>query len=237
MNCLILAAGLGKRLRPLTEDLPKCMIRVKGKSIIDYQLDAVKGMGIKDFFVVTGYGSDLLRKHLENENVTFIENPDYDTTTSLQSLYLAKKHLSGKGFILLNSDLIFNFEKIKPLKDYFGKNATMANSDVDLREKEMNIISENGEIKKISKHLNHKECDSQSLQISLLSDRGSEILFNSIPKKVKDGGKFPADAFDQIIKQEKMYKVEGNDIGYWFEIDDFDDLKKAEKEIDFSYQL
>jgi L-glutamine-phosphate cytidylyltransferase len=226
---LILAAGEGKRLRPLTEKIPKCMVKVNNKSIIDYQIKAMKNIGVNTFFVVIGYKGGLLKKHLKNKNITFIENIDYDKTTSLESLYLAKKYLKGKEFILLNSDLVFNFDKIKPLKDYFGKNATVAKSDIKLQENEMNIISEKGKIKKISKKLNPKDCDSQSMQISLFSKKGSKILFDNIPEKIDSGGKFPADAFDEIIKKNEMYKVEGNNKGFWFEIDDYNDLKMAEK--------
>lgn len=94
----------------------------------------------------------------------------------------------------------------------------------------MNMISKDGMIKKISKNLNPDECDAQSLQISLFSKRGSQILFDVAPKKIETGGKFPADAFDEIIEQDVMYKVERNK-GFWFEIDDHDDLECARKEL------
>lgn len=231
MKCLILAAGRGRRLKPLTNKIPKPLIEVKGKSLIKYQIEALKTIGVEDFFVVIGYKGEMLKKNLKNKNITYIENADYDETTSLESSYLAKEYLSGNEFILINGDLIFDHKKIEALKDYFGKNATLAKSKNELEENEMNIISENGKIKKISKSLNPTECDSQSLQISLFSKQGSKIIFDYIPKKIKSGGKFPADAFEKVIEKDEMYKVEGSDKGFWFEIDDYNDLESARDEI------
>ena len=76
MKVIILAAGQGTRLRPLTDDRPKCMVEVNGKSMIERQLDVMRGYGIKDedITIVAGYRSDVLIKKFLNTDIRVIKN-------------------------------------------------------------------------------------------------------------------------------------------------------------------
>ena len=81
MQAIILAAGLGTRLRPITDEVPKCMVSVNGIRIIDKQIDNLHKAGVKDIVVVGGYKADGLKKHLERYNgITFVENSRYAET-------------------------------------------------------------------------------------------------------------------------------------------------------------
>lgn len=68
MQAIILAAGLGTRLRPITDEVPKCMVPVNGIRIIDKQIDNLHKAGVKDIVIVGGYKADVLKKHLERYN-------------------------------------------------------------------------------------------------------------------------------------------------------------------------
>ena len=70
---LIVAAGQGTRLRPLTNEIPKCMVKFKNKSIIKYILDAAKNCGIKDIAIINGYKSEVLENYLKSEKVKKIK--------------------------------------------------------------------------------------------------------------------------------------------------------------------
>lgn len=82
VKVIILAAGQGTRLRPLTDNCPKCMVEVKGKSIIERQLDTMYGCGIKpeDIIIICGYRNDVLQEKLKGSGIHFVVNKEFETT-------------------------------------------------------------------------------------------------------------------------------------------------------------
>ena len=119
MKALILAAGLGSRLRPLTDEVPKCMVKVNGVSIIDKQIQNLKENGVNELFVVTGYKGDILEKHIIEKynalDIKILHNDVYDRTNNMYSLNMAKDYLYGEEFIMMNSDVFFQGEIINLL--------------------------------------------------------------------------------------------------------------------------
>lgn len=122
MQGLILAAGMGKRLKELTQDNTKCMVKVNGVRLIDRVLEQLAKLGLKRTLLVTGYKGAKLRKHIgrkwEGMKIDYIDNPIYDKTNNIYSLALAADELVKDDTLLVESDLIFEdaiFEKV--LKD------------------------------------------------------------------------------------------------------------------------
>ncbi len=118
MKIIILAAGQGTRLRPLTNDRPKCMVEVNGRSIIERQLDTMRNCGMKDedITIVCGYCSDVLKKRLEDTNIHFIVNEQYDTTNMVCSLMCERELMESEEDIIISyGDIIYGadvFNKI-----------------------------------------------------------------------------------------------------------------------------
>ena len=107
MKAIILAAGQGTRLRPLTNDRPKCMVKFNDKPIINYIIETMHSVGISNIHIVTGYKSEILKAHLANEKgITFHLNKEYDTTNMLYSLWCAKDELND-DVIISYSDIIY----------------------------------------------------------------------------------------------------------------------------------
>ena len=88
MKAIILAAGQGTRLRPLTDDKPKCMVEFQGKPIIDHIIENFILCGIDDIVVVNGYKGNILEQHLENQNIKFIQNEKYDSTNMVTRYFV-----------------------------------------------------------------------------------------------------------------------------------------------------
>ena len=86
MKMIIVAAGQGTRLRPLTDNKPKCMVEYHNKPIIDYILDVASECNIRDVAIVNGYKKQVLEKYLENRDITFFTNEKFDTTKFSQRL-------------------------------------------------------------------------------------------------------------------------------------------------------
>ena len=104
-KAIIMAAGFGKRMRPITLTTPKPLIKVNGKIIIETIIDALKTNGIEEIYIVVGYLKEQF-KYLESiyKNVKLIENKYYDTCNNISSLYVAREHIPNS--IIIDGDQI-----------------------------------------------------------------------------------------------------------------------------------
>ena len=111
MQAIILAAGMGRRLGEFTADNTKCMLKVNGVRLIDRMLSQLNKLSLTRIIIVVGYEGDKLKKYLlENypdRPLVFIENPVYDKTNNIYSLWLARELMAAEETLLLESDLIF----------------------------------------------------------------------------------------------------------------------------------
>lgn len=114
MKAIILAAGQGARLKPMTNDRPKCMVKYKGKAIINYILDSLYANDITEIAIVTGYHGQKLKKYLATENIIFFENKQFNTTNMVYSLFCATPFMND-DFIITYSDIIYNKAMISNL--------------------------------------------------------------------------------------------------------------------------
>lgn len=102
LKAIILAAGQGKRLLPLTKNKPKCLVELFGKSLLCYQIDTLQKCGITDISVVRGYMSD----QISFPDISYFENFDYQNTNMLETLFCANEKLSD-SVIVCYGDIIF----------------------------------------------------------------------------------------------------------------------------------
>ncbi|MBR6533715.1 MAG: phosphocholine cytidylyltransferase family protein [Clostridia bacterium] len=142
-RAIIMAAGLGKRMQPLTLETPKPLIEVNGKRMIDTVINALHKNGINEIYIVVGYLKEKFEVLLdEYEGITLIENPYYDTCNNISSLYVAREHLSD--VIILDGDqIIYNPEILNPNFTLSGYNAIWTDGFTDewLLTVEDNIIT------------------------------------------------------------------------------------------------
>ena len=109
-TALLLAAGTGSRLQPLTLDTPKCLTEVGGIPILERLVNNLRAQGFKRLVVVIGHLGDriqeFLQQHAADMQVEYVINPDYRTTNNIYSLWLARQHIR-EPFLLVESDLVF----------------------------------------------------------------------------------------------------------------------------------
>ena len=121
MQALILAAGTGSRLGKHTKDNTKCMLEINNVSLIKHTLEKLNNVGVRKLILVVGYKKDNLIQHVGDKykdiDIEYVENPIYDQTNNIYSLYLAKDKLEQDDTILLESDLIFEEEVLQRLLD------------------------------------------------------------------------------------------------------------------------
>ncbi len=117
-TALLLAAGTGSRLSPLTDSTPKCLVEVNGIPILERLIRSLRSHGFKRLVVVVGHLSDVVQDYLGSRyagiEITYVASPRYKTTNNIYSLWLAGKVID-EPFLLIESDLVFHSELLKPM--------------------------------------------------------------------------------------------------------------------------
>ena len=113
MQAIILAAGMGRRLGEYTQNNTKCMVKVNGQTLINRLLNQLQNKNcVKEIIIVIGYKGEVLKQYIAtlgiNIPIRFVENPEYEATNNIYSLYLAKDYLCKDDTLLFESDLIFD---------------------------------------------------------------------------------------------------------------------------------
>lgn len=205
-EAIILAGGRGLRLKPLTETMPKSLVMIKNKPLIDYQLDWLEKNGYTRVVVACGYKHEVLKKYLGNSVLYSVESSPLGTAGAVNK---AKKLLQNKDFLVINGDIITDlkldeFEKIHerlsivvtPLKCPFG------------------VISEEG----------GKVIFEEKPKLPYWINAGIYLINKSV--KLPARGDLERDVFPK--EQPKIFKYEG----FWKSIDTFKDVVDAEKELE-----
>lgn len=240
MQAIILAAGMGKRLKELTRDNTKCMVEVNGQKLIDRLLHQLESRSLEKIVIVVGYKGDVLRDYIDTLDIKtpieYVENPIYDKTNNIYSLALAKDYLVEDDTLLFESDIIFEDSVIDAILS--DKRETLAL--VDKYESWMDgtcvKLSENDDIIDFvpGKRFNFDEKDEyyKTVNVYKFSKHFSESYY--VPF---------LDAYQQALGENEYYeqvlrvitmlddpniKAKRLSGQKWYEIDDIQDLDIAE---------
>lgn len=231
---IILAAGRGRRLLLLTRDLPKSLLKVGDKSILEHILDRVAGCGITEVTLVVGFKANAVKDRIDsrynNLNVKYVLNPIHDKTNNIYSLWLAKED-AVNGFILINGDDLFNINILRNLltSDYADA-AVIDDSTTDLPEEAMKVTIEKGFVRDISKTIVPQRTHGDAIGIYKFSPEGSKKFFQEIKgfMDYKKVNVFYLAAMQQLVKHFDLGVLSTSGLT-WTEVDDHDDLNKAQE--------
>jgi choline kinase len=230
MKAIILAAGVGNRLLPYTNSLPKCLLEIKGHSILEYQINALKKNGIKDIGIVVGHCGDRIRESLR-DSVTFIENKDYATTNSSYSLWLAKDFIRA-GFIYINSDLLFHEGMLKSLLDSPYENAIIVDKKSKDKSDMFKAVMNGEQILFMDKNIDPNVSSAEVVGPVKFSKDGAEKIIEDLDCMIQNNKKndWCYKIFSDFAKNNPFFGIKNS--GYfWTEIDTPEDLKRAESNI------
>jgi len=238
MKAIILAAGKGTRLKPLTNDKPKCLVPIFGKPLIEYQLEILNNFLFEKTMIISGYKSE----KLNYLNIHLINNPEYDNTNMLYSLYCARDEIKGDilisyGDSIYSTDVIQSILKCKSdicistdndWKSYWDSRYNDPLSDLEtLRLNDQGDLIEIGNTPE-----SYKQIEGQYIGLIKLSKKGSDIFFKEMTNSIKNNnvnGKSFKDAYltdflADLIKLKYNLKASFVEGGY-VEIDTVEDLK------------
>lgn len=227
MKAIILAAGRGTRLYPLTLDKPKCLLKINGKTILDRQIEAIREIGIKDILIVTGYKKELIEHAVGNE-ARCKEYLGFEKTNNLHTLWSIKNELNN-NFMCFFSDLIFDTEVIKRAKES-PCDICLVVDTYKVLEGTMRIKLVNGNLRGVGDYISVSNGSGNFIGIAKFSKKGARMLCEQMKKMVSaHTNDYYTIAIDSLIKA-------GIEIGYvevgdcpWIEIDTKEDLDNADK--------
>ncbi len=232
MEAIILAAGVSRRLYPVTYNTPKCLLEVGGKPITNYQLEALQANGITNITMVIGYYREMLVEHLEKNfpdlNFNFITNQHFFETNTSYSVNLCSEVLRSNEILLMNGDVLYPvalLERIikSPKKDVLAVDAKSCD-----REEVKVIEGADNRIVAISKKLIPENCLGEFIGVAKFSSAFSTKFADSLDRLIKAGGKddyFEA-AIDPLLDSNPLYYEDVSDLPC-IEVDFAEDLENA----------
>jgi len=245
MNAIIIAAGSGKRISNNVKNTPKSLVKVNDKPIIEYQLEVLKQVGIKDIFIITGPNSE----KFQLDDVKYIKDQNYSNHDILGSLMEAKEFLKN-DVLVLYSDIIFELRIIQQMLD--SKNNIAIAVDMNwgkmyegrtehpISEAENIQLDNLKKIIKIQKNIQDQNNNvGEFLGIIKFSQKGSELFvrkYNELSEK-HSGVFHQASSLSKAYVTDMIQELVDSKInvepvfisGKWCEIDTMQDLKNAEK--------
>lgn len=119
-QAVILAAGKGSRLASFTKNIPKCLLEIGQKTILDRQIEILEKNGVDDIIIVAGYKINLIKEHFMKNTIKIIDNNKYDIFDGLYSILCTKDFIKDDSFICIYGDLIFNEKLISSFLKFNG---------------------------------------------------------------------------------------------------------------------
>ena len=246
MQAMILAAGTGSRLRPLTDNVPKCMVPVNGIPMIERTIDALVAAGIKKLIIGLGYKSEVLKnfiretfdaKRLNGMTIEFGENPDYDKTNNIYSLYLLKDFFKADDTLLIESDLVYEPEVIKNLVENPEKNLAVVSHWEDWMDGTVTILNKEKGIRNFIVKKDQKAEEKSTYYKTVNIYKFSKEFTNEyyLPFLETYMNVFGKNSYYETCLKfisetdENLLKGFVIDQSVWYEVDNPDDLKVAEE--------
>jgi choline kinase len=208
LKAVILAAGMSRRLKPLTDKTPKCLLKAGTQTILGRTLDNLLANGINELVMVTGFEEDQIIQFVINNyptiHCTFITNNVYDQTNNSYSLWLTNEQLKGHSMLLLDSDIVFEPQIIGKLLEANKKDCLAINTYHQLGDEEIKVLLDsNARVLEISKQVNPKLAAGESIGIELFSEAGVEKLFTILQRRMlvdKHVNEFYEASFEEMVK-------------------------------------
>ena len=237
VKTVILSAGQGRRLLSLTKDIPKCLIPISGKPIIEWQIDALLAHGIDDITVVTGFKSKLVETVLQQRydnrvRINTIFNPFFEITDNLVSCWVARFTMHH-DFLLVNGDTIFDGSVLVEVMNSEPAPITLCVSrkskyDAD----DMKVqLDRKGWVKQVSKTLPVDQIDAESIGLVFFRQNGPQMFCEAIENALRNRAEFKSWYFTIIdsLAGKQMVNTCPVSKDLWCEIDIAADLAIAEE--------
>jgi Predicted sugar nucleotidyltransferases len=235
MKVIMLAAGVGKRMSAVTNIIPKCLIKVGEKTLLERHLDTISLLGIKDIVFVVGHFKEKIKETVEKNNngfnITYIENEQY-TKGSILSLWYARDELND-DVLIMDADVLYHDKLLRKLVESRNKNCFLLDTNCDDTGEEMMLFVKEDKVVGISK-VHSYDCDFKGEGVGffkLAANDGHKL--KNILEEFEQAGKVNNEYEDSLHELLSHCTVgfESVDDLPWIEIDFEEDIERAGREV------
>jgi choline kinase len=228
---VLLCAGAATRLRPLTDDRPKCLLEVGDETILARAVRLLHGAGVRQLVLATGYRQEDVRAALADfpAQITFCHNSDFARTQNSVSLHHCAAAASGRPFLKLDGDVLFDGAVLTRLISDEAPLSVAVERRDDLGEEEMKVVTDGNDIRVFGKKLDPRRCAGESIGIEKLDSAASRELFAALDRAVARGRTdlYYEDVYSELIAAGmNAHAVDVTDLT-WIEVDTAEDLARA----------
>ena len=231
-KAIVLNAGEGKRLRPLTRDMPKCLLEIGGKTILEHQLSGLDKCGIKTVMLVLGYKFPMILEKIRHCSfdlrIEYMINPIYSKTNTAYSLWLVRDEMN-QDFVYLNGDVFFHMNILKRLlRSKCNTCLAIVRKEVGAEEVKVKLC--NGLVTELNKEIAPSVADGEFVGIAKFSQSINDAFKKGLNDIVNEGrlNAFFELAIERLLKIYNLWAVDVSDLPC-IEIDTHKDLDDAER--------
>ncbi len=233
---VILAAGMAKRLRPLTDECPKCLLRIGNRSLLERIINAmICDANCNEIVIVTGYKASMIRefisKHYPHIKITFLHNEDFKNNNNIYSLWMAGKIFKGNDVLLMDSDILCDPKAVKRIG--MQPQSSLAVQRHELGEEEIKVIVDiDGNIVALNKTCNPADAIGESVGIEKMTAEYTTALCNELDTMIEKEGLinvFYEQAFERMIMKGHTFSVIDTTDCFSIELDTPEDFERAQE--------
>lgn len=237
MKAVILAAGVGSRIRPMTDNCPKSLLKIGSNTILEMMISHIQDCGINEIIFVLGYFQEQIKDYVKTKfpdlNACFVTNDKYAETNTGFSLMLVQDLIKGATFVKFDADVVFDKEILKNLIECEYANCLCIDKNINLDAEEIKvIIDDQNRIVKANKTLNPKDVVGESIGIEKIDGETAILLFAELKIMMEDGQNYQEyyeAAYERLIKKNVPFYALDISGFKWTEIDTKEDFITAEK--------
>lgn len=226
---------MAKRLRPLTDACPKCLLKIGERTLLERTVDAMLQAGINELVVVTGYRAEMIRdfltEHYPTLNIHFIHNGDYEHNNNIFSLWMTRPYTEGMDFLLSDSDILFDPQLIQAVLSTEG-NALALNRHECGEEEIKVIVDQDNRIMELSKTCSIEQAIGESVGFEKMTADYSTALFKELEQMIEREGLidvFYERAFERLIPQGHTFRIVDTTQYFSIELDTPEDFENAKQ--------
>jgi len=236
-KAVILSAGFGSRIRPLTDNNPKTLLSVGGITILERMLTSIQSCGIDEIVVVVGYQHERIETFVCNKfpdlNVRFVVNNRYGETNTGYSLMLAEEFMAGSSFVKFDGDVVFDEKVLRRLLASAEENCLCIDRNIQLESEEVKVVLDSDiRIIRVGKDIAPSDAIGESIGIEKISGYIGTLLFaelRAMMRSEENLQEYYEGAYERLIKRGVAFHAVDITGLKWTEIDTRQDFETAER--------